>query len=254
MEPLFQRSPSGTWLPDPIVRGPFQGMQGGAAAALMSHELELTAASNRWGFLASFTTHFLQAVPLAELTVHLTPVRQGRRVNIVDAQLSSDEAVYAIARATFIAELFDERTPIPPPQFQDPSSMPLHDQGARHHEHAWLMDAMDVRASGDGVIWFRLERSYCDGVIGPMTAVVPIADWAHGLGPPLGAERPRLAAIPNIDLAVHLHRAAASEWIGLRAASAWSKEGIGAGWAELLDGKGLVGTVAMSIAVAMHPK
>jgi hypothetical protein len=253
LKPLFQRGTNGTWTPDPIVRGPFKGMQGGAAAALMSHELELTGASDRWGFLASFTTHFLQAVPIADLTVHATLVRRGRRVNIADARLVCGDVVCAVARATFISEMFDERTPTPLQQSHDPTNMPSQDRGPRHHDHSWLMDAMDVRASSDGVTWFRLLHPFCDRAIGPMTAVVPIADWAHGLAPPLGTEQSRLAAIPNIDVVVHLHRAASSDWIGLRAASAWSKHGIGTGWAELLDVRGLIGRVAMSIAVAMRP-
>ena len=249
MAPLFQRSATGAWIPDPIVRGPFEGMQGGAVAALMCAQVEAAAATESWGFVSAVTAHFLKPVPLEPLTVVIEPLRRGKRVNVVDAQLSSAKGLCAVARATLIAEAHDDRTPVPTPQHLDPQILPLR-QRAAPHGGPWMMDAMQVRGGDDGIAWFRLQRPIVDGA-GAMSAVLPAADWAHGIRPPLGAETRGLAAIPNPDVTVHLFRAARSDWIGVDSASAWSKQGIGVGWADLHDVDGLIGRVAMSVAVSM---
>jgi hypothetical protein len=248
-EALFTKAADGSWLPDPFTRGPFEGMQGGAAAALMCAEIERAAAQEAWGLVAAFTAHFLRPVPLERLSVAIEPLRRGKRVNIIDAQLSSPKGVCAIARATLIGEAFVDATPTPPPDAGDPSILPLRTRAA-HHGGPWLMDAMEVRGLERGMSWFRLKRPVA-GDSGRMTAVLPAADWAHGIWPPMGADRSGLAMIPNPEVSVHLFRAPVGEWIGVDAASAWSKQGIGAGWAALRDVEGLIGRVAMSVAVSM---
>jgi hypothetical protein len=247
---LFEKNAEGAWLPNPIVRGPFDGMQGGAAAALMCAQIEAIAASETWGFVSAVTTHFLRPVPLEPLTVLVGPLRRGKRVGIVDAQLSSSKGLCAVARATLIAELFDEATPVPPRRPFDPLTLPRRPRAAPHGG-LWMMDAMEVHSANDGIAWFRLQQPIVDGA-GTMSAVLPAADWAHGIWPPLGAETRGMAAIPNPDLTVHLFRAPEGEWIGVDAASAWSKQGIGVGWAAVHDAQGLIGRVAMSVAVAMR--
>jgi hypothetical protein len=248
-KPLFVRAKDGTFAPDPIVRGPFDGMQGGTAAALMCSQIEAAAAMEGWGFVASITTHFLRPVPVEPLAVVVEPLRRGKRVNIVDAHLSSAKGPCALARATLIGHLFNEATPMPPPEPRDPTQLPSRNRAAPHGQ-PWLMDAMEARGGEDGTAWFRLLRPVVSDA-GPMSTVLPAADWAHGVAPPLGATQPRLAAIPNPDVAVHLFRAPAGAWIALEAASAWSKEGIGVGWAALSDSQGLIGRVAMSVAVSL---
>ncbi len=248
-EPLFTRNANGSWSPDPIVRGPFEGMQGGTAAALMCAEIETVAAAEGWGFVAAFTAHFLRPVPVEALTIGIEPLRRGKRVNIIDAHLATPKGLCAVARATVIAPVFNEGTPVPPAAPQDPTALPLRSRKAPHGK-PWLMDAMQVRGIEDGTSWFRLLRPIA-AHRGPMSAVLPAADWAHGIAPPQGADRPRLAAIPNPEVTVHLFRAPIGGWIGLDASSAWSKEGVGAGWAALHDVQGLIGRVAMSVAVTM---
>jgi hypothetical protein len=251
-KPLFARNADGAFIPDPTVRGPFEGMQGGTAAALMCAEVEAAAAREGWGFVASFTTHFLRPVPVEPLAVSVEPLRRGKRVNVVDAQLSSPKGLCAVARATLIGEIFDEATPVPSREATDPTLLPLRNRKAPHGQ-PWLMDAMEARGGEGGAAWFRLLRPIAPNA-GPMTAVLPAADWAHGVAPPLGADRAGLAAIPNPDVTVHLFRAPEGPWIGLEAASAWSKHGLGAGWAMLRDAHGLIGRVAMSVAVSMLRK
>lgn len=247
--PVFTRMSPNIWRPHPIARGPFDGMQGGAAAALMCAGIEALAAADGLGFVASFAANFLKPVALDDLMVDCEPLRIGRRVSVVDARLSTAGGLCAVARATLIAGVFNEAIPEPPRARVDPTSFaPI--ARAAPHGGPWFMDAMEVRAGHDGRQWFRLRRAVIEGQ-GPMARTLPAADWAHGLGEPLGAVGKPAATIPNPDLSVHLLRPPVGDWIGLQPASGWSKAGVGAGWAALYDTEGRIGQVAMSIAVSL---
>jgi hypothetical protein len=242
---LFKPLAIGRWAPDPLARGPFDGIQGGAAAALMSAAIEV---GDGW-FIASATTHFLRPVPLAPLAVAAQPLRQGRRVCVVDATLSAPTGLVAVQRSTLIRMQDCAGLPTSPKSPASPDQFPLQSRPAPHGL-SWLMDAMEARLGPDGVWWFQL-RIPIVGSDEPMTWVLPAADWAHGLAAPAGAAtRPPGIAIPNPDLTVHLFRRPVGAWIGVEPACAWSRAAIGAGWAALHDTDGLVGRVAMSIAVS----
>lgn len=245
---IFSPTGRGAWLPKPIARGPFEGMQGGAVAGLMCAEVESVAAARGLGFVSAFTAHFLKPTPMAELTVACQPLRSGRRVSVVDATVSSASGVCAVGRATLIAPVPDDRIPTPSDDRSDPTTHPTDRRSAPHGE-PWFMDAMEVRVAEDRT-WFRLAHAIREDQ-GPMTRVLPAADWAHGIHRPMGANAKPVAAIPNPDLTVHLFRAPVGDWIGLDAASAWSSTSIGLGWATLFDVQGRIGQVAMSVAVTM---
>jgi hypothetical protein len=247
--PIFAPGTNGAWLPDPIAQGPFEGMQGGAAAALMCAAIEAQAAADGAGLVASVTTHFLGPVPLAPLHVEVEPLKRGRSVSVIDARLASDGRMLAVQRATVIAVRTQPALPVPPPRREHPERFAPQSRAAPHGR-PWMMDAMEARPGDDGIVWFRLKRPIVASH-GAMTSVLPAADWAHGMAPPLGADVRPPAAIPNPDLTVHLFRRPLGAWIGLECASAWSRDGIGVGWAALHDTEGLVGRVAMSVAVTL---
>ena len=241
--PIFTQLPDGRWLPEAVARGPFDGMQGGLVAALMSAAVEASVE----GFLASATSHFLRPVPLEPLQVSVEPIRLGRRVSVLDVRLATDQGVVALQRATVIRPGAGENLPTPERRVTDPEALaPAALMSQR--EGPWLMDVMDMRRGPDGVAWFRQQRPTVERP-SPMCAVLPAADFAHGFAPPMGCDERPAVAIPNPDVTVHLFRAPVGPWVGVEAASAWSSAAIGAGWAALHDIEGLIGRVAMSIAI-----
>jgi len=245
---VFTRAPDGAWLPGLYARGPFEGVQGGAVAAVMASAIEQSCE----GFVASVTTHFLKAVSLVPLQVTVRPLRAGRRVSVIDAELTAAGGLVAVQRATVIVPRNDTGLPTPRRCVVRPEILPLETRSAPHGG-PWMMDTMEVRLGGDGVMWFRQRTPLFE----PMSAlgrVLAAADWAHGLTPPLGAEVRPPAAIPNTDLTVHLLRAPQGPWVGVKAATAWSEAAVGAGWASLHDVEGLIGRVAMSVAVTPLPE
>lgn len=246
MTPVFTRDPDGAWSPSALARGPFDGLQGGGVAALMAVAIEAEAQ----GFVASLTTHFLRPVPVAPLQVVVRPLRTGRRVSVLDAELSAGGTLVAVQRATVIAELAASDLPTPADRPADPTAFPR-ERRAAMHGGPWMMDTLDARF-GDGIAWFRHERPLFDHP-SALARVLVAADWAHGMFPPMGAQVRPPAAIPNTDLSVHLFRPPGGEWIGIDAQTAWSQAAIGAGWAAVFDAQGLIGRVAMSVAVTPLP-
>jgi hypothetical protein len=242
---VVDRGPDDTWRPSDLARGPYGGVQGGAAAALMCAAIEAAAD----GFVSNVTTHFLKPVPVAPLRVAVIPLRRGRRVSIFDATLAGPDGVVAVQRATIIRPQDDDALPVPPAEPADPQRFPVRKLREAPPVQPWLMDAMEMRADPGGVSWFRIKYPIVESG-GSMTRVLPIADWAHGILPPLGTRESGLAAIPNTDVTVHLFRPPAGAWIGVEPVSAWSRQSIGAGWGTLRDVAGLIGRVAMSIAVS----
>lgn len=247
MTVLFEPAGPGVWRPNPLTRGPYAGIHGGASAALVCAQVEALAEAEGLGFAASVTTHFLGPIPLVDLTVTTSVIRRGRRVSIVDAQLAAKGAVVAVQRVSLIADLALD-LPTPPEQRVDPSAYaprawPPSQDGLR------MMDAMESRQGPGSTVWFRLREALVDASA-PTAHVLPAADWAHGLGTPIGALTRPPVAIPNVDLTVHLFQRPRGDWIGVDHATAWSGGGIGAGWGALHDSSGLIGRVAMAVAVS----
>lgn len=245
-KPYVTQLTDGRWRPDSDVHGPFGGMQGGAAAAIMCAQVETA----RLGAITSFTAHFLRPVPVDAIQVSVEAVREGRRVSVFDVKLSNAGKLCAVARATMMEGEENGQIPMPSKEMFQPERLPRRESvPGRYRDHSFY-DEFDVRESPDGIVWMRLRRPILAGQ-GPMSTVLPVADMAHGCWPPLGVEVRPPATFPNTDLTVHLFRAPVSGWIGMRSESAWSTAGVGTGWAMLLDESGVIGHVGMSIMVTL---
>ena len=90
----------GLYVPSADARGPWDAgsLHGGAPAALLAREIERAGPGGEM-FVARVTYEFLGPVPLAPLSVEATIVKPGKRLQIVEARLSSDERLVALARA-----------------------------------------------------------------------------------------------------------------------------------------------------------
>jgi hypothetical protein len=245
--PLFIQDSDGLWHPDAYAQGPFEGLQGGGVAGLMCAAVEDMAREQGLGDIASVTTHFLKPVLRKPLSVTVTPLRLGRRVSVIDAALSMEGLVVAVQRVTLIAPVANTNLPEPLRVPVDPAQLPERPPH-RTKAEGWMWMAMDARIGAGQLSWFRLNRPLLE-TPSRFAFALPAADWAHGLGPPLGAEIRPMIASPNTDLAVNFLRAPQGEWVGVEWETAWSKYSIGAGWAALHDTQGLFGRVAMSVAL-----
>jgi hypothetical protein len=217
------------WRPSALAAGPFAGLQGGAVASLLTAEVEAIAAQRKWGTAVSVTAWFLRPTPMANLRTQLSVVTEGGRVSVIDNTLWP----------------IDAEQPSDP---VDPTRFPVRTRKAAHGR-PWFMDAMDARA-GDDVAWFRLHHPIIAGA-GPLSSVLGPADWTHGIARPLQD----VVADPNPNLTVQLFRPPSGEWVGVRAQTRWRPAaGCGVGSGTLLDVRGEIGRVSMSVVLVPFPK
>ncbi len=252
-EPLV-RLEGDSWIACAEASGPFTGLQGGAAAAVLAAKIERAAPA---GFRPlSIRVEFLRPVPLERaLLVEARALQIGRRVAVFEAHMSCDGQLHARAQMTFASPASNPRLtepfeshPISKP-FADPESGIVRKARAPHGS-PWLMDSLDGRISGDGVFWFRWKRPLLPPEFqSPFTSLLPPADWAHGIARPGFPGPPPASAWPNLDLTVHTVRMPSGAWLGLRPEGRWSKDGIAIGGGELIDEEGPFGRVAMGVAV-----
>lgn len=245
METLFDRAADGRWIPADFVRGPFDGMQGGAVVGLMCAAAEEILPD---GFRTlGIDARFLRPCPLAPIEVEARIVHLGSRLVAAEVTLSSEgkqraSATVSAARPIAIPAIVET-----PAQPFDPSTGTLR-PGPVTHGKPWLMDRMEGRLAGDGVPWFRFPLRVTGSESAFARALCP-ADWLPGLTRPDSWEKPIVRAAPNVDLSVRMHRHPVGDWIGVRATGRWSPEGSGVAGGDLLDVAGPVGFVMCALAL-----
>jgi acyl-CoA thioesterase superfamily protein/acyl-Coa thioesterase superfamily protein len=240
------------WQPSALAAGPFTGLQGGAVASLLTAEIEAVASERKWGTAVSATAWFLRPTPMAKLRTRLSVLTEGGRVSVVDNTLwpEGEDQPCATVRVT----LSRERAVGLPGSVDtcgealDPTRFPVRTPQAGHGR-PWFMDAMEARV-GDDVAWFRLNHPIIDGA-GPLSSVLGPADWTHGIARPFQ----NAVADPNPNLTVQLFRQPLGEWVGIRAQTRWqAAAGLGVGSGTLLDVRGEIGRVSMSVVLVPFPK
>jgi hypothetical protein len=112
----------------------------------------------------------------------------------------------------------------------------------------WLTTPM---GDGPGESWIRPEVDLVKGEsMTPLERLFAVADDANGIGTSLDIRR---WTFLNTDLAVHVHRIPAGEWIGIRAQTSYGSDGIGTTVGTLFDEQGPVGAIQQSVLVRPRP-
>lgn len=242
----------GIWLPAPLAAGPFNGLQGGAVAGLLTGEVEARAQTERLGAAVSASAWFLRPTPMRPLRTELRVLRGGGRVSVIDNVLTpvGEEEPCATVRVTLVKERGAELPDFVPQRAAppDPTALPALPPLKAPHGGPWFMDAMEVR-HGNGIAWFRVKAPVITGA-GALATVLGPADWTHGIARPVQG----VLADPNPNLSVHLLRQPVDPWIGVRPSAWWEPaRGLGLGSGTLLDRAGEIGSVAMAVALVPFP-
>ncbi|MFB1296853.1 thioesterase family protein [Mycobacterium sp. pW049] len=112
----------------------------------------------------------------------------------------------------------------------------------------WLTTPM---GEGPGESWIRPEVDLVAGEsMTPLERLFAVADDANGIGTKLDIRR---WTFLNTDLAVHIHRLPAGEWVGIRAETNYGPDGIGTTLGTLFDESGAVGAIQQSVLVRPRP-
>lgn len=206
--------------------------------------------------IARLTVEILRPIPIATLRVTTQPLRAGRKVQWLDADLlGPDGGPLARAHAVCI------RTtglvlPVTGDAVADSLPSPADSQPFEFDFFAWPvgyhtgMEARLARGTvgkGPVAMWMRMRHPLIAGEApSPMQRVMIAADSGNGVSQVLD---PRRYTFVNPDLTVYLHRLPAGDWVCLDARTIPQERGIGLADTRLLDEQGPIGRSAQSLLI-----
>jgi Acyl-CoA thioesterase C-terminal domain/Acyl-CoA thioesterase N-terminal domain len=241
-----------------LTRGPWDpgAQHAGPPSALLARAFELMPESDRFQ-IGRITFEILRPIPIAAARVRTQVLRPGRRVQLVEAELSVDGQV--LMRATAwrieIAPL-----PLPPDALDATPPPPPPEQGGEgeffptEQEHGYH-SAMDVRfvtggfmELGPATAWLRMRKPLVGGEEPtPLQRVLVAADVGNGISAAIDY---RKFVFVNVELTVHLERMPAGEWIGVDAVTVAQSTGVATAESVLYDREGRIGRAAQSLVVS----
>ncbi len=244
-------------VPTELARGPWSpdALHGGPVAALLARAVESVPTEEPM-HVARLTVELLRPVPLDRLSVSVSMARPGRKVQLVDARISSGDRDVAWGRALRIrlqppdsrADGQPADSPVPD---VDPDAPPgpgagyrtpapigayraFHNTGAELQYVAGAFDQL-----GPATVWVRLAVPVVPGESPtPLQRVMAGADFGNGVSSELDFAH---HVFINPDLTVYLHRPAVGEWVCLDASTAIGAPGVGVAQSALWDVRGPIG-------------
>jgi Thioesterase-like superfamily len=257
LEAFYERE-GDRFLATELTRGPWDpgAQHAGPPAALLGRALEQLPEAEQFQ-VGRVTFEILRSVPIMPVEVSAEVVRPGRRVQLLEAELSADGEVLMRATAWRIrtnslelpAEALTTSPPPPPPERG--SQVSFFPTGQEHGYHS----AMEVRfisggfiEPGPAVAWLRMRQPLVAGEeTTPLQRTLVVADVGNGISASLDYRR---YLFINVDLTVHLERMPAGEWICVDAATLPQPNGVGTAESVLSDGEGRIGRALQTLLIS----
>jgi hypothetical protein len=242
-----------------LTRGPWDpgAQHAGPPAALLGYALEGLPESGDFQ-VGRVTFEILRSVPIAPVRVQARVARPGRRVQMLEAELSGgDGEVLMRARAWRIrtAEvavppeaIVDAAPPPPPEQAAETGFFPT---GQEHGYHS----AMEIRfvagefvEPGPATAWLRMRQPLVAGEEPtPLQRTLVVADVGNGISASLDFRR---FLFVNVDLTAQLERMPVGEWIGIEAVTLPQPSGVGSSDSVLYDQTGRIGRALQTLLIS----
>jgi hypothetical protein len=208
--------------------------------------------------IARVTYEFVRPVPLGELELRAEVVRPGRRVQLMEGSLFTDDGTEVVrARALQVQRAGEgagselDRAPAPGPEHGhlDAPRLP---QGRKPFFGA---DAIEIRfvagtfnEPGPARAWFRLKVPLVVGEDpSPLQRLAAAGDFGNGIGASLAWSE---WIFINPDLTLYVERVPAGDWICLDSRTIIAEDGVGLAESVLYDERGRVGRAVQSLLVA----
>lgn len=248
--------------PTELSRGPWSpnALHGGPVAALLARAIE-RADGGETMHVARITVELLRPVPLEPLSLAVRMVRPGRKVQLVEASLSTDAHEVARALALRIRRI---DLPIPDGLPMDTETVDPPERGAslvmsrknfydgfhnRAVEHRFVHGAF--QEAGASTDWIRLTVPLIEGeTTSPLCCVAAVADFGNGIS---GVLPPDRFTYINPDLTISLHRYPRDEWVCLDARTRVEPNGVGMAESRLFDRNGPIGRAVQCLILDHRP-
>ncbi|WP_237105520.1 acyl-CoA thioesterase domain-containing protein [Nonomuraea sp. MG754425] len=231
-------------VPAPHARGPWSPdmLHGRLLGGLAARALEERHAEPGLRF-ARLTVDLFRNSPLLPVTVETTLVRDGRRIRVADAVISTDQGVIARAGAVLLREGEQpggERSHVTPAWDEPPPSGPPVTGGGgwRPPFDLWWTAPSAAPFAGPARAWLRETHPLVDDE--PLTPLVRAA-LAADFASPLANAQPDGLRFINADYTMTLARLPEGELIGQESAGHASADGIATGKVAMHDTAGPFG-------------
>lgn len=252
------------FIPTVLTQGPWRhDLQfGGAATALLTRVVERVPTLVPMQ-IARLTVDLLRPVPIAPLRAPARVVREGKRIQVIEAVLRHEDVEVArcVALRLRIGDLGDLELPAGAPAAAPPGVRA--DPGRdvyRNRDVPGIGRAVEFRLPDEGSgaftdsTWVRLlvpilagdGREGGDGATATGSAIARMAlaaDFVSGFGHPLTSMP--LTGI-NADISLHVVRPPCDEWLCLAGTGWTSRAGIGHAQATISDTAGVAATATLS--------
>lgn len=236
------------------------GQSGGAVLALLGHVLEdvptLTVMS-----LSRLTVDIVRPVPVGR-PLHVRPavIREGKKIQVVDLVVTTDEVELVRARALRLrdADLTGlEGMPAPTSHLNPSATLPPpHEmEGVDHHPGVadFLRLGAELRRSvepidGQHAAWVRLRVPVvADEPVRTTSRTALPMDCVNLIGLAGRGDPPMRASAINADVTAHVVRAPVGEWVALTGHTYFAHDvGHGLSQAVMSDGEGVLGVTSTS--------
>ncbi|MGH8443199.1 MAG: thioesterase family protein [Nevskiaceae bacterium] len=240
----------GPWSPDHQHAGPPSALIAAVIERGLPPQMEV----------ARLTVEILRPLPIATFGVTVLPLRAGRKVQWLTADLLGENATpLARAHALCIRTLHldlpakgdpvDE--PVPSPARSEPFAFPFLTGDVGYHTAMELRLARGEFGSGRVAMWLRMRHPLIEGEApSPLQRVMVAADSGNGVSMVL---KPHQHTFVNPDLTVYLHRPPEGEWVCLDARTIPQERGVGLADTRLLDERGPIGRSVQSLVIDVRP-
>ena len=245
--------------PTGLARGPWSpdSLHGGPVAAAAVRATERAVPDDDGLRIVRLTLELLRPVGTAPVSVDAVVSRPGRKVQVVDAELT--QAGVAVARSRAVRIRVDPsgvaavpsvpEDPAPPPPAAG-REVPNRIAGYTGFHNA----AVDIRfvtgqldVPGPSTAWFRLRVPVVAGEQPtPAQRAAAVSDFGNGISSELDFAS---HVFINPDLTLYLHRPPAGEWICLEARTRFGPPGTGMAESALWDERGRIGRAVQSLYV-----
>jgi hypothetical protein len=230
----------GAWNPEHCHGCPVQGLMGWAVEGIPSLvPMQVT----------RLTHDMIRPVPIGKrLHLDTTVVREGKKIQVVEAVLLSDGVEHVRTRALRLrvqdasAAKVPESTPLattPPPPLDE---VPITEFPDNKHVPRFFRTSMQMRRFSDTLaFWARLTTPIVPGSpITPLVRVAAAGDLVNTIGVQID---PRYITTINPDVTLNIVRPPTGEWIAVQGATTFQPSlGIGLSVAEVHDEQGLIGS------------
>lgn len=242
-----------------LTRGPWDpgAQHAGPPAALLGYAIEQLSDHAEFQ-VGRLTFEILRSVPIAPLRVEARVARPGRRVQMVEAELS-DTGGEVLMRARGwrirVAQLklpgealLASQPPAPPEEGTAAEFFPTEQEHGYHSAMEVRFVAGGFLEPGPATAWLRMRHPLVAGEEPtPLQRTLVAADVGNGISASLDFRR---FLFINVDLTVHLERMPQGEWIGVDAMTLPRHSGVGTAESTLFDGEGRIGRALQTLLIS----